>query len=141
MSDKDATYPNSRVRRDQQAYRQNPNDQGVDRRVADLDAHEKLDQVISGLGVGNTTPSIQNILIPNKDIEQTLTLPNATKSYIIRSRLNGKLRLAFSAGETSTNYLTIPAGSSYKDENFYSSQAIYFRSTKDNDVLELVVYT
>lgn len=48
----DSTYPQGRFRRDQKAYRQNPNDGGVDRRSADLEAHDKLDIIAEALGTG-----------------------------------------------------------------------------------------
>jgi hypothetical protein len=37
----------NRQDRDKAAYRKNANDEGIDRRVADLDAHSKLDQIKS----------------------------------------------------------------------------------------------
>jgi hypothetical protein len=36
-----------RLRREEESYRENPNDLGVDRRVADLDAHGILQTILS----------------------------------------------------------------------------------------------
>ena len=38
---------NNRRDREQASFRENPTDQGVDRRVADLDAHTKLDDIVN----------------------------------------------------------------------------------------------
>ena len=111
-------------------------------RVSDSTTHDKLDTVIANLGGSvDTTPDIQNISVPNKDTEQNYTLPTNTKGFILRSRSKATLRLAYGALETNTKYLTIPAGNSFTDSNFYTSQTIYFQSSKDGDVVELVVYT
>lgn len=36
--------------REKAAFRNNPNDSGVDKRVADLDAHGKLDDIVTAIG-------------------------------------------------------------------------------------------
>ena len=114
----------------------------VDRAVCDEITHDKLDQVIAGVGGGvDTTTTIFNVNIISAGIEVSQALPANTKHFIIRSRNAGQLRLAYSLGGTSTSYLTIPKGSSYEDEEYYVSQTIYFQSTKPGDVIEIVAFT
>ena len=131
----------SRLDRDQAAYIENPQDQGTDRRVNDQITHTKLDQIANGIGVSNTTPTILNVSIPVANTEVSQALPANTKHFIIRSRNKGKLQVSFTSGQSGSNFFTIPAGSSYEDENFYTSLTIYFQSSKAGDILEIIAYS
>lgn len=104
--------------------------------------HDKLDQVIAGVGGGvDTTTTIFNVSIINGGVEVSQALPANTKKFIIRSRNKGQIRLAYNSGGTSTAWLTIPVGSSYEDEEYYVSQTLYFQSTKSGDIIEIVAYS
>lgn len=110
--------------------------------VCDETTHEKLDQVIAGVGGGtDTTTVIYNVNIISAGNEVSQALPANTKKFIIRSRNRGQLRLAYTSGGTNTDYLTIPRGSSYEDEEYYVSQTLYFQSTQAGDTVEIVAYT
>lgn len=132
---------NNRKDRDNAAYRENPNDQGTDRRVADLDAHSKLDTIAGALGVSPTTATIYNITITLANTEQSQVLPANTKKFIIKTRGNGKLQLAYNLGDSGTIYLTVPPGSSYEDINLYTAQTLYFQSPKVGEIVELIAFT
>jgi len=127
--------------RQHNSHIENSIDGGDDRRVNDSIAHAKLDTIASGLGVSNTTPVIYNITIVLADTEQFQTLPVNTKKFIIKSRNKGIIRLGYNVGDTSTSYLEIKPGSSYEDDNYYTNQTIYFRSTKVGDTIEILAYS
>lgn len=127
---------------DKKAYFVDPATGTVDRAVCDEITHEKLDQVIAGVGGGvDTTATIFNVNIISAGVEQSQALPANTKRFIIRSRNNAQLRLAYTTGGTSSSYLTIPRGNSFEDEEYYASQTIYFQSTQPGDVIEIVAYS
>ena len=112
------------------------------RATHDETTHDKLDQVISSLGGSlDTTPLIYNLNIISAGTEVSLALPENTKKFLIKSRSKGQLRLAYISGCTNMTYLTLPLGSSFVDESFYTNQTIYFQSSKPGDVIEIVAYT
>lgn len=127
---------------DKKAYFVDPDLGTVDRAVRDEEAGQKLDAIASALGAATSTnPVIINLNIINQGTEYSQALPANTKSFLIRSRNQGRLRLAYSSGGTNADYLTIPTGSSYKDANYYTSVTLYVQSTKPGDVIEIVAYT
>lgn len=88
----------------------------------------------------DTNTSIYNVTITNANTEQSQALPSNTKQFLIRSRSNSNLRLAYASGETTSQWLSIPGGSCYKDENYYTSQTLYFQSDQAGDIVEIVVF-
>lgn len=86
----------------------------------------------------NTTTTITNYTAVSANTEYSIALPSSTKTFVLRSRGLGQIILAFNSGETATKFITIPGGSSYKDENFYTSQTIYFQTTVAGDTIELL---
>ena len=127
---------------DRSAYRIDTTTKEKFRATYDETTHDKLDQVIAGVGGGlDTTATLFNVNLISAGVEVAQALPANTKYFIIRSRNKGQIRLAYSLGGTNTTYLTIPTGSSYVDEQFYIGATIYFQSTKPGDVIEIVVYS
>lgn len=125
--------------KDAEAWIENSQDGGVDRRVNDQIAHTKLDAIANALGAATTTTTVVvNKAVPIANVEISQALPANTKHFIIKSRLGGKLRLAYNLGETATNYLTIMPGNTFTSTQFYVAQTLYFQSTKAGDTLEIV---
>lgn len=110
--------------------------------VTDEDSQLLLQQILSALGgSSDTTTAVSNIIITTANAEQAIPLPANVKTFLIRSRNKGKMKLAYaSGGTTGSEYLTVPAGSSYKDSQFYSNQTIYVASNKAGDVIEIVTH-
>lgn len=125
---------------DAEAWIENSEDLGIDRRVNDSIAHNKLDTIAAGLGISNTTTTIINASIALANTEVSQILPVNTKKFSFRSRSKGTIKLAYNVGETSTDYITVTPGNTYSDTNFYNAQTIYFQSTKAGDTLEIVVH-
>lgn len=124
--------------KDAQSWKENATDGGVDRRVCDATAHGKLDQIKDAIsGTTDTSTTIINLTVPIAGAEVSQALPANTKRFSFRSRARGTIKLAYSAGGTATNYITVMPGKTYEKTEFYASQTLYFRSTKAGDVLEI----
>ena len=98
-----------------------------------------LTQILAALGgSSDTVPNIYNVDCAVIGTEYSLALPADTKGFILKSRKSAKLDFSYSSGATDT--LTINSGSVFEDKNFYSSQTIYFKSNKADDVVEVIAY-
>lgn len=58
------------------------------------------------------TPEIANLSLPDT-AEYFYVVPTGTKLVSFRTRTPTDVKVAYAAGETATNYLTIPLGQSY----------------------------
>ena len=117
-------------------------DNEVARFVIDNLTHDKLDALIAAVGgSSDTTASIANETIAVANTEQSFALPANTKRFILRNRNNNDLKFAYVANGTTTTWLTIKKGAVFEDENFYTSQIIYFQSSGAGDIIEIVTYT
>jgi len=86
---------------------------------------------------GNT-PFIVNIATPTAATEYSYALPKNTTKFSIRSRLNGKVQLAYTSGQSNTIFITVDAGFTYEIQGVeLTSKTLYFRSTKNNDIIEI----
>lgn len=90
---------------------------------------------------GSPNPQIYNLAIPTADTEVSQALNPNTKSVLIRARGITSLKVAFVSGESGTNYLTIPAGNTFIQENINFTGIIYLQSTKSNQVIEILEWT
>jgi len=126
--------PRSHDDRDQDNFLAHPDH--VPDKSARLVYDPALERVIAALnGTADTDSQIHNISIV-AGIETSFALPTNTKKFLIRSRECGEIKFSYGA-TTDTEFLTIPAGSSFEDISFYQSQTIYFQSSK-NDIIEIV---
>jgi hypothetical protein len=95
----------------------------------------------SGLGIpikGATTPLIINLSVPLADTEVSQAIADGTKRISIKARGNGKLRLAYVSGETTTNYLTIwPGNEEVLDIITTNGLTLYFQSSKASETIEI----
>lgn len=124
---------------DRDAFFRDTNDELVYRRVRDSAAAQILQQILSALGgSANTTPYIYNISCPVSGTEYTQALPLNAKGFSIKAR--GSSRIEFAYSPLSSSFLTLPAGATFEDRNFYQSQSIYFRCSKSDEVVEIVAY-
>lgn len=87
-------------------------------------------------------PIIENISIPTKNIEQSHQLPASTRRFKLWSRSRASLKISFIAGDTGTDFITVISGNKYKEVGLDPTQTytVYFQSTKDNDVLEVLTW-
>ena len=115
--------------------------QEVARRVDDPITQAKLDDVISALsGATNTTATVYNVTATLANTEYSQVLPANTKSFVLQARGSAKIKLAYTSGINSGDYLTVPIGTTFNDNNYYSAQTIYFTSSLAGEVIEIVAY-
>ena len=88
-----------------------------------------------------TTRTIFNVALGVVDTEQSQALPANTREYIIKTRGNTLLKLAFISTESGTNFITIPKGAVFEDSNFTSSLTLFFQSTATGDIVEIIAYS
>jgi hypothetical protein len=84
-------------------------------------------------------PAVTNIAVPAANTEQTLTLAGTIRRITIKARGTAALRIAFSPTETATNYISIPAGAVFTEENFEAPTQLYF-STDKIDTVEILTW-
>lgn len=98
-----------------------------------------LDVNVVNAGVeAETVPFIANVAMPTAGTEYSYNIPDNTKSLKIRAREASSLRIAYTAGGTSTTYFTLSRGATYEISNINSvGNTIYIQSDKDNQVLEI----
>ena len=88
-----------------------------------------------------TNPTIYNLEMDLANTEYSQALPSDTKSFMVKFREPTKALLRYQSG--SSEYLTIPTGTIYKEERISGSTAvtIYLETTKPSMVAEIVVWT
>lgn len=96
------------------------------------------------VSVANNTiagmPYVNNILMPLADTEYSFNLFADTKQIMFKTRENSLLKFTFQAGQSNTNYITVPPGTSYTLSGVDPTIALvlYFQSTQDNETLEII---
>lgn len=111
----------------------------VARRVIDTGTHNRLDTISGSLTPANTSPSIFNVNAAIAATEYSQALPANTKSFIIRARTLSTVQFTFTSGQSGTVYMTIPAGCSWEDNNFYTNATLYFQASQPGDI-EIIAY-
>lgn len=128
--------------RDKAAYKENTTDGGLDRRVTDVIAHDKLDAIVGALGGSvDTDVTIFNVSAPTANTEVSQALPAGTKRFILRARNRSQLQISYTSGQTGSLYMTIRPGAVFEDQNFYSTQTIYFQCSEPGETVEIIAYT
>lgn len=119
--------------------------------IADKDTGNKLvvnadgsiNVVLSAIG-GAGSPTILNVTIPTANVENSIVLPLQTKKFQIKTRgASSDLQLAFTVGNSSTNFITIPRGCNYSENDLSLttlSRVLYIRSAISNIVLECIAW-
>ena len=91
-----------------------------------------------------STPTVVNINVPLANTEYSVTIPQSAKEFFIKSHGLGTLRIAFSSGQTSTNYSIVWPGGAFERTRLRRNGAaldIFYRSTKPNETLELIYWS
>lgn len=88
----------------------------------------------------DTTVTIFNVSVPSANTEVSQALPSNTKRFILRVRGNAKLQLAYTVTDSGTLFVTVPGKASYEDENFYTSQTLFFQTNLSSQTVEIIAY-
>lgn len=91
---------------------------------------------------GVSSPSIINLSMPISGNEYSQLLPLNVKKFLLRSRLSGRLQVAYVSGESLTNFLTVSPGAVYSEEGLEATSplTLYVNSSKPLDTLELIYW-
>jgi hypothetical protein len=114
----------------------------VDQDGCPLDASNPL-PIEGSITIGGlASPIIANLSAPTVQ-EYSYTFPSNTKKFIIKARNYSPLRVAWSLGETSSNYLSYAAGNTLTEDNLklISSLTVYIYPTHANTTLEIQYWT
>ena len=95
-------------------------------------------QAIRSKIVQGRNPTIYNKTVASKDVEESQTLNNGVKKFMIKCRGNANIKLSYIQNESDTTYITIPKGSVYNEEGLDFSGTIYFQTDLDGQVVEIV---
>jgi len=89
------------------------------------------------------TPLIQNIPAALTATEYSFTLPVGTKQYLFKpSSSNTTIQFSFQPGQSNINFMTIPAGATYKESvNLTSPVTVYFRVSKPGQVIQVLSWS
>lgn len=88
---------------------------------------------------GVSTPTIQNVTITTADTEQSIALPSSTERFRLCVRGSSKLQLAYTSGQSGTNYITIWPGAFYEESNLdISSLTLYVQASQTGEVVEII---
>lgn len=91
---------------------------------------------------GVSSPTIINLSLPTAGTEYSQLIPLSVKKFMLRSRLSGRLQVAYISGQTNTTFLTISPGCTYTEEGLAATSplTLYVNSSKPSDVLELILW-
>lgn len=85
-----------------------------------------------------STPKVYNVTVALANTEVSQMLSIGTKAFTIKVRGVAALKLAFVSGESSTNYFSVSAGTSYSMEGLNFSGILYFQTNKASQVVEIL---
>jgi hypothetical protein len=87
------------------------------------------------------SPTIYNVSLGPVSTEQSQALPANTKQFMVKSRGQSLLQIAFSSGQSGTNYITIQPNAVFSTSGLFASQTVYFQSPQTGDVVEIMAIT
>lgn len=88
----------------------------------------------------NTVSLEFNITLGPVSTEQSQALPSNTKHFTLKTRNKSSLQIAYTLAGSGTTWITVPGGTEWEDNAFYTSQTIYFQSAdagSPGDVVEI----
>ena len=92
------------------------------------------------LGLPIKDGKVYNVPLPLKNTEYAYTLPSGVREFTIRSRSGLKVQLAFEAGKSGTEFLSV--NSTWTEQNVDPSDTttLYMRGAKSGDVVEILTW-
>lgn len=89
--------------------------------------------------LASTTPTITNLSLVSANTEYSHAFGANTKYWIIQNRDNGKVKVAFTATQSGTNFWTVYAGQQMDSPNLnVTGLTLYAQSPKTNQTLEIL---
>ena len=93
------------------------------------------------------SPSIQNIEVTAKDVEEAIVIPKEAIAFSIRDRGNARIKYAYETGQveggTNKNFIQLGVYGILEEDflNLDEDLTIFFSSSKDNRTIELIYWT
>lgn len=91
--------------------------------------------------VTDSAPTIFNLEIAAANIEQSQALPANTKEFMIKTRGQGLLKIAFISNGSGTNYITIPGNAVFHTSQVFESLTVYFQSPTVGTIVEILSFS
>lgn len=85
-----------------------------------------------------SNPVIYNVSCALANTEYSQALNTNAKKILIRVRGLAKLQLAFTFGDSGTDYISLPMGCSFTEEAILFNGGVYFQLNKPNQVVEIL---
>ena len=86
-------------------------------------------------------PSIENLALTNANTEYSQSLPTSTRKFFLQNRNDGKLKVAYTPGDSATKYITIWPGGSLFEEQIQGPVTLYIQSPKAGQTVEIGYWT
>lgn len=98
--------------------------------------------VVLQAGSAASSPTIFNVNVPTANTEVSQALPPDTKKFIIKVRDSAaKMQLAFTAGQSNTNYISVSRGVVFSEEGIsIAAGTVYFQLDKPSCVVEILTW-
>jgi hypothetical protein len=101
----------------------------------------KQDDIIGAMIQRATDPVIYNVTMTNANTEYSQALPTNCKKFLIRCRAAYDVKLAFTSGESGSDYVTISAGGAYWEDFIQlAATTLYFQCGTAGQVAEIVAW-
>jgi hypothetical protein len=98
------------------------------------------DVPVTAAGSIANQPLVANIVIVAAATEYSQAL-GTTKGFRIYARTGSTLRIGFTAGATTTSYITLPMGAEYTSPPMLGVITLYVQSTLAGEVVEVEYWT
>ena len=89
----------------------------------------------------DSTPTIYNLAIAAADTEQFQALPQGTKEFMIKTRGQALLKIAFAASQSGIEYITIPPNAVFHTTQVFENLVVYFQSPSSGDIVEILAFS
>ena len=87
------------------------------------------------------SPKIYNVDVVTASTEVSQALTSNTKQFTIRVRGSANLQLAFIATESSSNFITVPSGTTLIQDGLDFSGTLYFQTDKASQKVEILEWS
>jgi hypothetical protein len=82
-----------------------------------------------------------NKIMTLANTEYSQKLPEGTKKFLVKCRGDFDIKLATVESESGTNYITIPAGQTYWEDDVNTNLTLFFQCAEAAQVAEIAVWS
>jgi hypothetical protein len=86
-------------------------------------------------------PYVINLTLTEANTEYSYSLGPYVKKFVIQDRDFDDIKLAFTEGESGSNYFTLKGSAAYYEDHVFGPITIYMQSPKAGTIAELVIYS